>query len=224
MPRKRFAGKSMRAEKGVTVKTGVDVVFRKRTRGKRMVFGPIRAQKAEEKAPAAQEVSKTRQLSFDDYGPRGLAQRRIEDFKRYPAKKRGFRKEKSLAKKKAEEAAEIVELVREEMAKPGAVRIKEPWKEESLPYKVKKKMQKEFPEVAERLGRVKAMKKSEEVAAAAYGKVFKEEEKVKKKVAGSEGKQAKLPAVEVKDVVMLLAFLFALVLFLAILSWIASIF
>ncbi len=224
MPRKRFAGKSMRAEKGVTVKTGVDVVFRKRTRGKRMVFGPIRAQKAEERAPAAQEASKTRQLSFDDYGPRGLAQRRIEDFKRYPAKKRRFRKEKSLEKKKAEEGEELIEAIREEMERPGAVRIRKAWWEKgSIPDKIKAKMQKEFPEAVEKLGKIKAAKKSEEVAAATYGRVFKEEEEVKKK----EKKKMALVSVgtgDTKEMFQLVTFLIVLVLILAFIAWLASIF
>ena len=221
MPRKSFRGKSMRPDKGVVVDTETIVKYRKKARpGKRMVFGSIRARGAEEKE-VMEEARPVRQRSLDDYI---LVQKRIEDFKRYRERRKKVRKEKSLEKRKGEEAAEIVEMVREEMQRPGAVRIREPWREESLPYKVKKKMQEEFPVVTGKLGKVKAAKKSEEIAAAAYDKIFKEEEETKKKKAKKGEKLAKFAEVRVKDVAMLLAFLLALVLFFAVISWITSMF
>jgi len=222
MPRKSFRGKSMRPDKGVVVDTETIVKYRKKARpGKRMVFGSIRAQKAEREEAMVEKVRALRQKSLDDYV---LVQKRIEDFKRYPKNKRRFRKEKSLEKQKAEEAAEVIEMVRKEMERPGAVRIKEPWRKESLPYKVKKKMQKEFPVVTEKLGKVKSAKRGEKIAAATYDKIFKEEEETKKKEAKKGEKPAKFAEIQVKDVVMLLTFLLALVLFFAVISWITSMF
>jgi len=221
MPRKSFRGKSVRPEKGVVIDTETIVKYRKKARlGKRMVFGSVRAQKAEREEAMVEKARALRQKSLDDYV---LVQKRIEDFKRYRGKRKKVRKEKSLEKKKVEEGEELIEAIREEMERPGAVRIKKPWREESLPYKVKRKMQKEFPEAAEKFGRIKAMKKSEDVAAAAYGKVFKEEEEVKKK------EKKKMALVNVgtgntKEMFQLVAFLIGLVLILAFIAWLASIF
>lgn len=215
MPKKSFRGKSMRPERGVVVDTETIVKYRKKAKpGKRMVFGSIRAQKEMERKKA-EEVQLARQKTIDDYA---LVQKTLDEFKRYPGKKK-FRKEKSREKKIEEEAEELIEAVREEMEKPGAVRIREPWKEESVPYKIKKKMQKEFPAAMEKLGKVEAVKKSEEMAATAYGKVFKEE---KKKKAKSTIGIVEWP-LDTADVLKLMGLLFGLIILIGLLAWLASV-
>ncbi len=176
MPRKTFRGKSMRPDKGVVVDTETIVKYRKKTRpGKRMLFGSIRAQKAGKEKRTAEEVRQLRQKNLDDYV---LVQKRIEDFKRYPKKKN--RKEKSLEQKKAEEAAEVVEMVREEMEKPGAVKIKEPWRKDSFPYRVKKKLKEAFPVPAEKIGEMEVYHRTDEMVAKAYDEALKKKEEIKK--------------------------------------------
>jgi hypothetical protein len=221
MPRKSFRGKSMRPDKGVVVNTETVVKYRKRTRpGKRMVFGSVRAQKAEREEVMVEKARALRQKSLDDYV---LVQKRIEDFKRYPKKKRRFRTEKSLGKKKAEEAADIVEMVREEMERPGAVRIKEPWREESLPYRVKKKLKETFPIPAEKIGGIKAYHKADEMAAKAYDEVLKKKEEIKKKAA------KKMVLVNMgtgnsPEMMKLVLFLIGVIIVLGLIAWLASIF
>ena len=187
MPKKSFRGKSMWPERGVVVDTETIVKYRKKAKpGKRMVFGSIRAQKEMERKKA-EEAQLARQKTIDDYA---LVQKTLDEFKRYPGKKK-FRKEKSREKKI----------------------------EESVPYKIKKKMQKEFPAAMEKLGKVEAVKKSEEMAAAAYGKVFKEE---KKKKAKSTIGIVEWP-LDTADVLKLMGLLFGLIILIGLLAWLASV-
>lgn len=141
----------------------------------------------------------------------------------YSKKKKKRRKEKSLEQRKTEEAEELIDAIARAREEPGAERIREPWREKSVPYKIKKKLKEAFPVPAGKIGRIEAYHKTEEMAAKAYEEAKKAKEELKKK------KAKRMALVNIgtgnsPEMVKLVFFLIGAIIVLSLIAWLASMF